>query len=489
MNRKNTRYNRQPSGFALIAIIGFGAISLAVLFALFPQIINAMRSEGGTRAMSELRTAASTGIDYAIQQLNDNANTNPGSVSPIDQTITAVPSKYLPNFSDGNVNIRIRQISAFDFGNYSSIYSQNLDSNPAANNWRVVESIATRGGISRSIRVFLEPRYDDPTSETEETGSSSYFKSSFLANSSMKFTPSAGSVTISSPYSASPNPAYKFALQSNGIANFGSALQLAGNVQLPRYSQPSILAGSKIDGQVITDATLEPTLGELGFKVGTTAQDTVVLGANTPPEGAIFAPPGGVTASLPAPAPSSGTTTPLPAVTNSNVLETGSYTTTSANFSSTGNSAKIDSPVKIYIQDGVSGNAATIEASSLINVSTEAANETGAAQNFQIWYNGYRDISIDLGENGTFKGLIYAPNAVVKLKGHGTFKGALVGSDVQVNTNGNTSMFIDTSLQDSANSQAKSAGLNYAKSTSSKTLQLHGYKAVTWQEIRGAIAQ
>ncbi len=491
MKKIAAKIKRGTKGFALVSILTFGAVSLAVLFAFFPQIISSLRSENGHRALGELRTAASTGVDYAIQQLNDNAENNPGSVSPIDLVTSTVPAKYLPNFSAGTVKIRIKQIGAGDFANYSTIYSPTLDASPLikTNNWRVVESTATRGGISRSIRVFLEPRYDKPSSETSTppAGTSSYFKSAFLANSDLDFSPTVAPLSVGSPYSTSSNPAYQLTLQGNVTANLGTSLTLDGNFQIPAGSQPAIGSPSRINGQVNSDQSFD--LAQLDLKGFTTAGAlATVIGNSMTPPGQQIVNNSVVQPLVPAPAPSSGTTAPLPTVTSMNTLESGSYTTTSADFSATGNSAKIDSPVKIYVQDGVSGvNAATLNASSISNISTEASNGTGAAQNFQIWYSGNRPISINLGEGGTFKGLIYAPNAPITIQGHGTFKGALVGFNVKMNTDGNTSILIDTSLQDSSNSQTKSAGLTYAMNTGGTELQDHGYKAVTWQEIKGAL--
>ncbi len=488
MKNRLAKRNRRSKGFALVAILTFGAVSLAILFALFPQIINSLRSESGHRALGELRTAASTGVEYAIQQLNDTAEYTPGSVSPIDLITSTVPAKYLPNFSPGTVKIRIKQIGAADFGDFSTIYSPTLDTSPliSTNNWRVVESTATRGGISRTIRVFLEPRYDKPSSEkTPGAGTSSYFKSAFLANSSLDFSAVTNPLNISSPFNSSSNPAYQLTLQGNVSANLGNALTLDGNVSVAEGSSPSIQWPSQIKGQVSADNSFDLTeLANINGFIKTGTRPTVIGTSTTPADITNSA----VKPIVPAPAPSSGTTTPLPTVTDMGTIESGSYTTTSANFSTTGNSATIDSSVKIYVQDGVSGvNAATLNASSISNVSAEASNGTGAAQNFQIWYSGNRPISINLGEGGTFKGLIYAPNAPITVQGHGTFKGALVGSTLKMNTDGLTNLLIDTSLQDSSNTQAKSSGLTYATNSSGTELQAHGYKAITWQELKGAV--
>lgn len=488
MNKKSTRYCRRQNGFALIAIIGFGAIALAVLFAMFPQIINAMRSEGGARSMSELRTAASTGIDYAIQQLNDNAMLPAGSISPIDLTLSTVPSKYLPNFSDGQVKVRIKQIDSSNFGDYSSIFSPRLDTNnyTATNNWRVVESTATRGGISRSIRVFLEPRYERPGDEHDQPDGTSFFKSALAANSKFNFdSTQGGTLEIGSPSTSTTKPI----LQSNGDSVLGSSLTLLGGLKITSETSPTISIGSHINGQVVADSNTD--LNSLGFKANGVATDTVVPPGGTPPFDQSATTIDAVTS---APTPSSGTTSPLPKPSDFASIESGSYTSTSVDFASPGNTATIGGPVKIYIQDGSTAQvtnpeiAASIKASALVNNPTEGLDGTAAAQNFQIWYSGSRPINIDLGENGTFKGLIYAPNAPITVTGRGILKGALVGNDVTVTPSGATKFVIDTNLQDANNSQTKASGLTYLTSASTNQILIHGYKAVTWQEIRGDLA-
>jgi hypothetical protein len=241
--------------------------------------------------------------------------------------------------------------------------------------------------------------------------------------------------------------------------------------------------------RVIADSSTD--LNSLGFKANGVATDTVVPPGGTNPFDQSATTIDAVTS---APTPSSGTTSPLPKPSDFASIESGSYTSTSVDFASPGNTATIGGPVKIYIQDGSTAQvtnpeiAASIKASALVNNPTEGLDGTAAAQNFQIWYSGSRPINIDLGENGTFKGLIYAPNAPITVTGRGILKGALVGNDVTVTPSGATKFVIDTNLQDANNSQTKASGLTYLTSASTNQILIHGYKAVTWQEIRGDLA-
>lgn len=85
-------------------------------------------------------------------------------------------------------------------------------------------------------------------------------------------------------------------------------------------------------------------------------------------------------------------------------------------------------------------------------ITDDNANETNAAiignaqlarrkpYNFQIWYDGARDIII----SGDFSAIIYAPSARVRIQGNSTFLGAIVAREIDVS--GNSSVFFDTSL-------------------------------------------
>jgi hypothetical protein len=61
--------------------------------------------------------------------------------------------------------------------------------------------------------------------------------------------------------------------------------------------------------------------------------------------------------------------------------------------------------------------------------------------NLQIWYSGTRKIRI-----GTFRGVIYAPNAVVELEFNGRLTGAIVAN--RIVGKGNNTYEYDVALKD-----------------------------------------
>ncbi len=507
-NRRDT-HHRSSKGFALIAILVFGVFAFSMLFAMFPFIVNVIRSEGSGRSMTELRTAAEIGIDYGMQQLNDNAQNNQGGQSPIDLTSSSpVPAKYLVGFPGGTVRIRIKPLTKADFGSNSTIFSAGLDGSTVSY-WRVLESTATRGLFSQSIRVFLEPRFDksalDLANSPTGTNSSSYFKNALFGKTGIDFSPQSGSLTIRSSTQAPSSPAYTLAVQSTNT-NLNGNVSLQGDLRLPQGARASIGPGSAVNGRVVVDPTNLPINGgTFDPRVNGGFDDTVgpnpIMSPNPLVDNVLAdseqAPTRTGDNLLPidtttpvaapdplAPAPSAGTASPLPTITDGSALPAGSYSTTSLSFSSNSNVATVNAPTKIYVQDGTADLPA---ATTAVSIQAGSLKTTTTAQNLQIWYSGNRNINIELNPDFPFKSLIYAPNSKITISGSGNFNGALVGKNVVANTKGASTISIETDLQTASGAGAASGSLTYAIDPITREPQLHGYKAMTWQEIPGAL--
>ncbi|MFA6555982.1 MAG: hypothetical protein WCT03_06120 [Candidatus Obscuribacterales bacterium] len=430
----------------------FSVFAIAMIFALMPLVLSQTRSESTNRSMNELRAAAEMGIDYGIKQLNDFAAKNTGGTDSFDLNTTTVPSTYLNGITTNTVKVRVSAISSSNWKKFGAIYSDHIDGpsginpllDPSKDTWRVLDSTASNGFLSKSVRVFLEPRYDiSPRNLSPGGGTTplqSYFNNSMLSAGDLELIPNpSGSLTLSTytPGSSAPT-----------------------TVSTPQ--------GAKVNVQNTVTVTGTLTTSEPTISIPTTATVT-----NTDTSVAIDP--------LPQ-APEAGTAVPLPPSSSNSVLEQGSYTTGSLNNTST--SATVNSPVKIFIQDNSPATSAVdISSANIKNVSSEAA---GGSKNLQIWYDGSRPINISMVDGSPFKGLIYAPNSHISLNGNGQFIGAMVGKKITMNPAGDLDVKIDTTVQDPASLGSSGKGLSYTLD-SNNHMFLQGYKAVAWKEFSGTL--
>lgn len=535
MNKKTSRKHRDSKGFALVAILTFGLIAVAMGVAIFPMVLTATRNESAGRQGAELLAAAEIGIDYAVRRLNDDAVNTPGLPSPIDLIASLdVPSDYLNGFQNGTVKIRIKQLNQADWnavGIYSTLYSTSLDLNHAPlgplvmtdedyqkqyksrvrkDYWRVIESTAKRGLLSRSVRVFLEPRFDVHANENGGGGgtgssSTSYFKNALFARSKLMLAPTDGPLNVASMTGPSGG-AYPLTISSNKMIDLnGTAsnhITIKGNVVISNGKSgtvPLVATGSEftVEGKLSTNSATasnyKATPGKLpdpGNVAAGIPPDNVLANADliSSPErlNTNKTEPSNTSATnefvIPAPTPTGTNTSVLPTALNGTTLSNGSYSTNSLTFNGAGNSAIVEAntPVQFYIQDrGSSTSSVAAE------IAASALNNKGTSQNMQIWYNGTRPISINL--DADFTGSIYAPNAPIVMTGSKNFTGALVGDQITMNNSGN--VFIDTALQNLDSNSSSNGGLTYTTGGGTDLLEpvLHGYKAVSWQEVPGSL--
>jgi hypothetical protein len=66
-----------------------------------------------------------------------------------------------------------------------------------------------------------------------------------------------------------------------------------------------------------------------------------------------------------------------------------------------------------------------------INVSNNGViNNGGRPQNFALLDTGTTDVTLTVGNNGTFVGTLYAPNATFNLSNNATYRGAFVANAI-----------------------------------------------------------
>ena len=404
--------------------------------------------------------------------------------------------------------------------------------------YRIVECKATNGLLTRTIRVVLkarfEPRPDGLTpldSDSQPPTTKSYFEQPSFGNTAISVTslpgtgppvsitgmgtdPADGAVKSYHIVSGTPDfNTYNLNLASNKSAVVGSNVTLSGNVNVTSSGATPgdtvVNADGIIEGRVLANGTPnsnvkgfegEPLItgnvqsradapNASDFPLGTydpVIAKTLRVGDNT-----TSISPAGSTQYQAAPVvtPSSAQTLAdlstyvsdgtLP-INGNGKFQTGSLSTDSI---ATGKSLPLPStPVSIFVdQGGNASQAVSIDTSKLTTTSSRASD-------FQIWYGGNRDVTINM-TGKPFTGVIYAPNSKVTITGNGAFKGAMVGKSVDISLSPGSSVEIDTDLSKPSNGSGIGAPSNmtYKYKTGSKTAAIEGWQPITWQEYGAAM--
>jgi len=525
MKTSNIKF-RKKSGIALVSVVVMGAFGIAVTMAMYQLLLNVNRSEMSSTIARDLRNAAEIGADYAMEQLNASIFNEVNC--PLDHATTDVPANYLAGFQGGTVKVRLRDLTTEEwklFRTNSSIYSVSLDpdlsyfgnvvtasyddvprTNVNINYWRVLEVTASRGAFSRSLKVYLEPRFDKPYGSAPyltSTTTSSYFSNPLFANSSLNLSPTSGGLTLQSNSPKTPSGGYSkyaLALQTNKFLNFGTSANtnVKGdiNVNNNRVGAPQSVisifgtgAGTQtIEGRVESNSDSSSTMKATPGPQADPA-DNVLANADLEQPSDVRhvindSQPLNDSASnpqiAPAPVPFDNAASQLPPLVSGTELD-GSYYTSNLNTGS--DAVNVSNTTRIFIQDGASSTAAaTVDASKLTNT-------TGSASNLQIFYAGTRNIDINL--SADFNGLIYAPNASVNLTGAHNFNGALVGNEINIATSGTDSkVTILNSLQNSNGSVEDANGApSVSYYTKGNRPMLQGYKPISWYEVNQQLVQ
>lgn len=464
------------------------------------------------------------------------------------QTNGIIPNAGVPNATVTITVTRLNDDSDWlNLKSFSSIYSPQLDPYKSAprgftaptesslipstgGGYRIVECKATNGLLTRTIRVVLkarfEPRPDGLTpldSDGQPPTTKSYFEQPSFGNTAINVTslPGAGApVSITgigadgkSYHIVSGTPdfnSYNLNLASNKSAVVGSNVTLSGNVNVTSSGANAgdsvVNADGVIEGRVLANGTLDPNV--IGFnptnpaadpanvysradlptgnynaaltlpvRVGDNTTSSAPAGSNQYQAAPVVTPSSAQTLSDLSTYVSDGT---LPIQNGNGTFQTGSLSTDSI---ATGKSLPLPStPVSIFVdQGGNASQAVSIDTSKLTTTSSRASD-------FQIWYGGNRDVTINMTGN-TFTGTIYAPNARVSITGSGAFKGAMVGKSVEISLSPGSTVEIETDLSKPSNGSGFGAPSNmtYKYKTGSKTAAIEGWQPITWQEYGAAL--
>ena len=452
---------RRNSGSSLVTVMGIGIISTLWISALMGVVMPSYQKASQSRIDIALRASAEAALDWAVSQLNiagssiDDASNN-GAPGPNIN----VPSDVLGQYGTSTkATISVNNVMP---QGTSALYDPGLDPANAssnggvtANGWRVVTATATSGKVSRSVRIVLKPSYSAvPT-----------FDYGLFGRSSLNIN---GNATTDS-YDSSAG-SYGDTHATTG-GNVGTNTRANLNGQTVIGGDLNVLSSPPGSTNVVVSGTGSPHIvGRL------TANGTIRQGYSSPDftsanvdgkllDGSVAATPiatqqTNVQKQLPQvpPAPTGAVDLGAIKLSGNRTLELHAPGDYIANKLQISGNAKIvisgQGPVRLFVRGatasvGISGNG-------IVN--------NGRPQDLQIYYNGSANTSIS--GNGTFSGILYAPNSAVRLVGNSAVFGSIAGNSI--NVVGNGAFHYDRSL----------ASLN-----NSIMLTLSRMQTVSWQEL------
>jgi len=499
VKRKNSNF-RKDKGFSLLYVLSVGSIASLLAFAIMAPLLPVYRHVARQEYNSRLGTTAETAMQYAIARLNSAAEASDGSLDSIVSPIL-VPFSVV---HDQNIQVEMQILDSSNSSLTGSPIYNKLnkweDINPSSSrpleNYRRLKVICSNGTSHKTIDVILGPE-----NLSSNTSNQPYFSNSIFGRESINLT-KAQINFASTNFSRDVN-----LLSTKGDLKFGqsgsSIQQVAGSV-----SARNITAPSKSDVEIQGDihATNTPNTSE--FDKDSTDPNANVLGdKNRDPVSAdpddpdlkygsinqnvqdnIVSPAPSKLASQPASltSPENGVLSVLPSAnvqslgyinlggsnqTDTLIIPPGEYTAQGINLESNG---------AIKLPDGSTGNVViyldspSLGNNSAINISGNGITNVAKPSQFQLYYNGSKQVSIN---TKSFNGLVYAPNAPINLtlSDGGTFSGALSGNNVSMEGKGTVNYDPNSTATTSGGS-----GPGYAKPN--ETSKPKKFRVLSWRE-------
>ncbi len=447
---------RSDSGFSLVSVTVLSATALLFLAGTAAAIIPIFKWVGTDSSDTRLAVAAESGADYALDLLNDmgeRASVDPGA-SPwksipvpagLQQllvpggTVSVVVAKLDP---PADAYIPSEQQSYGMTYKWGSIFANK-------NFWRLITCSATSGSMTKTVQVACCPVISGPTMNSL-ANSSVTPTNSFFPNSSLF-----GIDQVWLGEGSSTETFENVANQYTGASHkLGANVSSYGKIKLSNASVGGIVDVKFDGGSSHGSAQAEGISTQVGqFLVlnggsqsgfsDTSASNPNVFNdsnANVLPNSAGSDLDALVEGNTGLPNYSSNPSLPPAYSAPSGAINSGAVTLSSGAVVSAGDYAVS----KLTIKPGVSFNSSDSapiryfvegNATDAVNISGDV-NLTGQSPQFQIWYNGSGNITIN-GPSGSlspinFRGTIYAPNANVIFPG-GTpvvFHGAIVAKTI-----------------------------------------------------------
>lgn len=447
---------RNQHGFSLATVMLIGITSVLWVSALMTTVMPSYNQVAKGRVTNVLRSSAEAALDWAVAELNTaQSGIDDLTDDGVANSPTSVPSDVLGSY--GMPTSALVSVSNTQPPQSSYLYDPLLDPANAATNggidengWRMVTATAQAGSQQKSVRVILKPNYTNtPTFEM------AIFMDHGLSLSGAGMTLDSYDSALGA-YGGTNVSDLGADIGSNGLISIGNS-NIGGNIySLTNPVNDTTLTATESGPEaVVTGGVICNALASSRF-------DTITQGrglpAGTP---AIQESQASEQKDLP-PVPSHPTSATYIATIGSTsrtgtALAAGDYWCNSISISGLGS---IILPTTGTVRIFVEGSTPSI------NIGGNGFVNSGRPENLQIFTSATR---VDVSGNGTFRGVLYAPNANVTMRGNGQYYGAIIGHEMSLTGGGSRGGFhYDRSLRTA----------NILNSTSLSRVQ-----TVSWQEL------
>lgn len=522
---------KREKGFSLVTVLSTGLIGSMFVAAAYSMLVPLLQQSSGGKQSLVMRTLAESAADYIAYDIALGLKT--GQPSNFDDVDPGAPytnfelnSAQLGVADSSNSNVRLSItvknssppiLPNSAFNDIQSVTSDGQSSKKKwslvksnQGGWRVIEIKAISGGTKLAYRAILKPMFGD-NSPPDGLGSSSqtYFPQNVAAFGT-------------SNLSIQSNTLVNGNLGTNGspLSINGKSITVNGDVKvnsLDFKSDDIVASGNSTDTSAKINGFVDVNGKTTGFTT-TSAENEVQVNRPTsgapnydPDPGRSLITEGGSvdqTGIAPAPqAPSdavdlgainlsgdaklviSDGPASVPSGQSLSNLQSGTATIPPGNYKistlsvsdsasiSVASSANLSAPASFFVDSAGSGDSA-------VSINGQGVSQQGTSLpgNFQVWYNGTRNVNIGAANTSMS---IYAPNAKIAVDGGKStahFKGALLGNSVSV---ANAELTFETptaSVNNARNSGQPSVNL-YNDGAGKLSLKTHGLKKVVWQEL------
>jgi len=512
------------------------------MLSLYEALAQCRKAEASRRYGGELRTAAESGLEYALTRMT---NSEPASLtlngSFIGASAGGVNNSQMLNQMTVTVNsypLTVGEIQSAK--QWSPIYDEAFDTSSAksiiyagagsagdttlATGWKVFEAKATLNGASRGVRVVAVPMFETTPSSLSGGGVDSYFKNGIFADSLLQLGGNSKARWGGANQFNNGGNSFQLKLASNGSVSITGASVVRGDVRQtsPKSGDPAptftLDPNSWIYGSLKTNLDYQglsgkrdPIAASETFGNQSTFSDepanvdvrnvlngtTEVFSFDASNESVSLVPqlpsldsPGNADLKITAVAPT-------PVGTNNQILPSLSELASSSGlYSSSGNwkTGSLDTSglpnSGINLNDFLNSSGSEpirifIDDSSqselAARVSASKLLHPDSPSSLQIYYSGTKELKFDIEANKSFAATIYAPKAKVSLKGPGTFTGSVLGAEVLAN---DVKMNLINDFTDNAAGPTGNKGLLYSKEAGAGAPKVTGYKILSWQEFK-----
>ncbi|HEY9792310.1 MAG TPA: hypothetical protein V6D22_18045 [Candidatus Obscuribacterales bacterium] len=454
---------RRERGFVIAAALLMSIVVVCTTTAAAAMMMPSLKAMMTSRFSDVSRAQAEAALDWSVCQLND-----PNNRSSLDGMTVGVPSTVMSSGFSGTVECD--NIAA---PTYSYLYDPLADVNNSVagitggNGWRTVTATVTNGVYKKKVRVILKPIYQTGTQTETTTTTVNGPAQGIFTNAlfSQQTLTASGGITTNSF-----DPTNTAAGFSNTGGNIGSntAVVLDGTTTIGgNVAVDSIPAGSTTQTVVTSNgvSTVSGAISSNGLVSGVSGSGGTVQSATNAQQ---LLPP---VPSAPSTATNLGTVN-LTGKQSLNISQPGDYVLNSLSMSGQSTiNITADGPVNFYIQGSGSSNGISIAGQGITNSSGDPAN-------FRIWYGGSGNVNLT-GQGG-LTGVIYAPNAPVKISGLGALYGAAIGNSV--NIVGGGAFHYDRNLS-TDQSLMWNPPITKTTTTTASVENLSNFQVVSWLEL------